>query len=1463
MEPPCKPRRVKKQYKAFKLYDSNVFDQPVFSPDDDRDPNRWRPTEFCVELYGCNEKGEKCVLRVSDMRPYFFVKVARRWTPALCDRLVRELKSKHQALKRANIVPTIVQAQPLSTFNNGEQSTFVRLQFDNLRTFNQTQGLWYTGSFPNRVLRPLHLLGIQVDIFEGKIPPILRFFHVYSISPTGWVNICVNQTRPPNEPFSNCEYEFLCKVAAITPLPEKIDPVPLLSLSFDIEASSSHGDFPVPIKDYKKPTLQLMDFYAAKLEKGSAVEARAFVGHAIKKMFHLRDPLEYEALDVVYPKQFPFVAVPKGTEPKCTEPKGTEPKGTERKQGSDDRGKYAVLTCTKEASAWVKSILQAFDSPISAIAAVTSSSSANHPDRAAAQRALLVGKQFGRLKDQGVPTSTAKDGAENESDEKEPVVDLGAEPDKAPPLPVRDEATEDAQCLPDNILETMTAANDSPSLTLYQILVSRTITRDRKILYVNYLLTMILPPLEGDKVTLIGSSFIRGGQKNPESHVSIVLGSCDPLPGAEVRVAPTERDLLIAWADLVRESRPDIMYGYNNAGFDWPFMFARAQENDCVDELFSISKRIGEVGVKTAFAKPTDTEDPPQTLDCTSVKLAAGEFLMYYPVLPGILQWDLLYYFRREFSNYASYRLDDVAGFNIRDKITDASQGEWTDPSTNRIVNVLRLHCTNVVGLHPGNYICLELMGFTTSVTYLTAEDGTKEKVFVYDIEYGPEGDVPGGSKFIVVDARYDAQIRRQVGLSTSDPLCKMQWCVAKDDVTPQEIFKLSNGSDADRAIVAKYCRQDCDLPITLATKTDMITGFFENANLCLVPVTFLVKRGQGIQLLSQFSLKCSENGILMPDLGSEPEPFSYDGATVLDPKIKMYDDVPVGVNDFQSLYPSMASGYNLSHDSKVGYRDYDLTGKLISEVGEKDGSVSAATATNPDRSAQFKYEAVPGREYVYTMYPRRSKVTGILIGEKFQKSVVIGYREVCWVLPVQGDPSTRGIVPKVIDGLLKARADTRALGKIEKDAYKASIYEVRQLKYKVSCNSVYGQTGSAVSAFRSLDVAASITSIGRCMIMYTKAVVEQVYANRLVTSKNHGVVRSRSQYVYGDTDSVFFAFNLETVEGAPITGEVALEITIELANEVARMVTMNLPAPMGLMYEKTFMKFIIVSKKRYIGIKFEGAFVPGATGKMSYMGLQMKKRDVCDCVKDVYGDIIGMFLKSATRVDTVSDFLRGVIQKIIDGAYPLEKFGLTKSLKGSYTVPPAHYILANRIGEREPGTRPKPGDRIGYAFIVPVIKPGMGSGKGGKLLSGDKIETLTYIRAHGLQIDYTYYITNHIMKPLLQLLGLALVPFYRLQKDKKGEAAFHAAMQEIEAQHYDDLSAANKAREAYCSAQIKKMFFDPFLLELSNKAKGLCDIRTFFRPSVTTTSVPGSGSNSENKTGDRSAKVLFGHIRK
>ena len=60
-------------------------------------------------------------------------------------------------------------------------------------------------------------------------------------------------------------------------------------------------------------------------------------------------------------------------------------------------------------------------------------------------------------------------------------------------------------------------------------------------------------------------------------------------------------------------------------------------------------------------------------------------------------------------------------------------------------------------------------------------------------------------------------------------------------------------------------------------------------------------------------------------DKGSQYE--AYEGAIVLSPKCDLYLDNPVACVDYASLYPSSMISENLSHDSKVWTKEYDLDG--------------------------------------------------------------------------------------------------------------------------------------------------------------------------------------------------------------------------------------------------------------------------------------------------------------------------------------------------------------------------------------------------------------------------------------------------------------------------------------------------------------------------------------------------------
>ena len=66
------------------------------------------------------------------------------------------------------------------------------------------------------------------------------------------------------------------------------------------------------------------------------------------------------------------------------------------------------------------------------------------------------------------------------------------------------------------------------------------------------------------------------GQDRPAVKNILTLKSCAPIAGAEVMSFEDERDLLMRWRDLLLETDPDVVIGYNIVNFDLPYLLERA-----------------------------------------------------------------------------------------------------------------------------------------------------------------------------------------------------------------------------------------------------------------------------------------------------------------------------------------------------------------------------------------------------------------------------------------------------------------------------------------------------------------------------------------------------------------------------------------------------------------------------------------------------------------------------------------------------------------------------------------------------------------------------------------------------------------------------------------------------------------------------------------------------------------------
>lgn len=247
-------------------------------------------------------------------------------------------------------------------------------------------------------------------------------------------------------------------------------------------------------------------------------------------------------------------------------------------------------------------------------------------------------------------------------------------------------------------------------------------------------------------------------------------------------------------------------------------------------------------------------------------------------------------------------------------------------------------------------------------------------------------------------------------------------------------------------------------------------------------------------------------------------------------------------------------------------------------------------------------------------------------------------------------------------------------------------------------------------------------------------------------------------ELIVKNTDSIFINFHIKDENGEEKTDTDALIKTIDLCIQAAKIINDNVPKPQSIVYEKTFHPFILVAKKKYVGLLYEK---DPKKYFLKSMGIVLKRRDNAPIVKILVGGIIDHILKNRD-INKAIEYAREVLQKLMDGKYPIEKFIISKTLKARYKKPMtiAHKVLADRMAIRDPGNKPQINDRIPFVYIVKDF----GNKKKKDILQGELIEHPDYVIKNSLKIDYLYYLEHQIVIPASQILEL-MMPKRKVEK--------------------------------------------------------------------------------------------------
>ena len=100
---------------------------------------------------------------------------------------------------------------------------------------------------------------------------------------------------------TNCDIEVQCKFSNVISQPDKETSVPYKICSFDIEASSSHGDFPTPIKNYKKVGYDVIEYISKNEQRVQKKGIENIVYNLLRSTFGFTHESS-TSIDICYPK---------------------------------------------------------------------------------------------------------------------------------------------------------------------------------------------------------------------------------------------------------------------------------------------------------------------------------------------------------------------------------------------------------------------------------------------------------------------------------------------------------------------------------------------------------------------------------------------------------------------------------------------------------------------------------------------------------------------------------------------------------------------------------------------------------------------------------------------------------------------------------------------------------------------------------------------------------------------------------------------------------------------------------------------------------------------------------------------------------------------------------------------------------------------------------------------------------
>ena len=225
--------------------------------------------KYHIMLYCIDDNSDSYCIKVQNYNPFFYINYKKEYHITDLNQVIVNPRCRndyYKTLKGNTTRISYCNYKKLDEYQE-KKKKFIKLEFDSIRKYGMIKK-----AFEEKV--NIHGEPVKFQRYESNINQFLRFFHIKNINLCKWIKINKSDAQLVPNVFSKCKFEYEVDFNDIHPSNiNKIGPMKILS--YDIECASDDGGFP----QFSRPTDKIiqigntMEIYG----KGSNVDVNFII----------------------------------------------------------------------------------------------------------------------------------------------------------------------------------------------------------------------------------------------------------------------------------------------------------------------------------------------------------------------------------------------------------------------------------------------------------------------------------------------------------------------------------------------------------------------------------------------------------------------------------------------------------------------------------------------------------------------------------------------------------------------------------------------------------------------------------------------------------------------------------------------------------------------------------------------------------------------------------------------------------------------------------------------------------------------------------------------------------------------------------------------------------------------------------------------------------------------------------